>query len=81
LSSYWIDYGWTKSSISAGTSPALGGDSGGNAFGSNGWFPGGGAFYSYSMSPELTFGVALDRQFRRRDVEQGMPPPGRCRHP
>jgi len=46
----------------AGTSPALGADSGGNAFGPNGWFLGGG-FYSHSISPELKVGVALTGNF------------------
>jgi long-chain fatty acid transport protein len=68
LGSGQLDYGWTKFSISPGTSPALGIDDGDNAFGSNGWFLGGGAFFSYSVSRDLkvgfgftgNFGAALD---------------------
>ncbi len=68
LGSGQLDYGWTKFSISPGTSPALGIDDGGNAFGSDGWFLGGGAFLSYSVSRDLkvgfgftgNFGAALD---------------------
>jgi long-chain fatty acid transport protein len=58
-----LDYGRTKFSIGSGTSPALGSDSGGNAFGSDGWFPGGGGFFSYSMSPALKLGVAMTGNF------------------
>ncbi len=54
-----LDYGWTNFSISPGTSPGLGADDGGNAFGSNGWFLGGGAFFSYSVSPEFKLGFAF----------------------
>ncbi len=59
LGSGQLDYGWTKFSISPGTSPALGTDDGGNAFGSDGWFLGGGAFFSYSVSPDLKVGFAF----------------------
>ena len=58
-----LDYGRTNFGIGSGTSPALGTDSGGNAFGSNGWFPGGGAFLSYSVSPELKLGFAMSGNF------------------
>ncbi len=68
LASGQLDYGWTKFSIGPGTSAALGTDDGGNAFGSDGWFLGGGAFFSYSVSRDLkvgfgftgNFGAALD---------------------
>ncbi|MFZ0256348.1 MAG: outer membrane protein transport protein [Gammaproteobacteria bacterium] len=58
-----LDYGWTEFSIGAGTSPALGSGDGGNAFGSDGWFFGGGGFLSYSVSPELKVGFALTGNF------------------
>jgi long-chain fatty acid transport protein len=59
LASGQVDYGWTTFSISPGTSPALGTDDGGNAFGSDGWFLGGGLFFSYSVSPDLKVGFAF----------------------
>jgi len=59
LGSGQLDYGWTKFSIGPGTSAALGTEDGGNAFGSDGWFLGGGAFFSYSVSPELKVGFAF----------------------
>ena len=52
-------WGNTKFSIGSGTSPALGSGDGGHAVGSNGWFPGGGGFFSYSVSPDLKLGFAL----------------------
>ena len=52
-------WGNTKFSIGPGTTPALGTDDGGYVVGSNGWFPGGGAFLSYSLSPDLKLGFAL----------------------
>ena len=58
-----LDYGWTKFSIGSGTSPALGSDDGGNAFGSDGWFLGGGGFFSYSVSPKLKLGLAMTGNF------------------
>ena len=63
LASGQLDYGRTKFSIGAGTTPALGGNSGGNAFGSDGWFLGGGGFYSYSVSPDLKLGFAATGNF------------------
>jgi long-chain fatty acid transport protein len=63
LASGQLDYGRTEFGIGLGTSPALGGDTGGNAFGSNGWFLGGGGFYSHSISPELKVGFALTGNF------------------
>lgn len=63
LASGQLDYGWTKFSIGSGTSPELGGNNGGNAFGLDGWFPGGGGFLSYSVSPTLKLGFALTGNF------------------
>ena len=54
-----------KFSIGSGTSPELGKDDGGHIVGQNGWFLGGGPFYSYSVSPDLKLGFALTGQFRR----------------
>ena len=48
-------YGDLGFSIGQGTSPALGTNSGGNPIG---WFPGGGGFISYSVSPDLKLGFA-----------------------
>jgi long-chain fatty acid transport protein len=53
----------TEFSIGSGTSPALGGNDGGYAVGSDGWFPGGGGFLSYSVSPDLKLGFALAGNF------------------
>jgi long-chain fatty acid transport protein len=53
----------TEFSIDSGTSPELGGEDGGRVLGSDGWFPGGGAFLSYGVSPELELGVALTGNF------------------
>ena len=58
-----LDYGNMEFSIGPGTSSALGGDNGGHAFGSDGWFLGGGGFLSYSVSPELKLGFALTGNF------------------
>lgn len=52
-------WGNTKFSIDSGTSPELGGEDGGYAVGLDGWFPGGGGFFSYSVSPDLKLGFAL----------------------
>ncbi|MEF8721341.1 outer membrane protein transport protein [Candidatus Accumulibacter sp. ACC012] len=56
-------WGNTKFSADTGTSPGLGGDNGGYAVGSNGWFPGGGGFLSYSVSPDLKLGFAVTGNF------------------
>ena len=56
-------WGNTRFSIGSGTSPRLGNEDGGYAIGSDGWFPGGGGFLSYSMSPDLKLGVALTGNF------------------
>jgi long-chain fatty acid transport protein len=53
-------YGDLKFSIGPGTSPQLGTGDGGNPVG---WFPGGGAFFSYSVSPELKVGFAMTGNF------------------
>jgi long-chain fatty acid transport protein len=58
-----IDYGRAKFSIGSGTSPTLGTGDGGNAFGSDGWFPGGGGFFSYSVSHALKLGFAMTGNF------------------
>jgi long-chain fatty acid transport protein len=58
-----LDYGWTKFSIGSGTSSALGTDGGGDAFGSDGWFLGGGGFFSHSVSRDLKFGFAMTGNF------------------
>jgi len=51
------DYGF---SIKQDTSPELGTGDGGNPIG---WFPGGGAFMSFSASPDLKFGLAMTGNF------------------
>mgnify|MGYP001168656980 CR=1 FL=1 len=53
-------YGDVGFNIGQGTSPGLGGGDGGNPVG---WFPGGGAFYSYSVSPDLKVGFAATGNF------------------
>jgi long-chain fatty acid transport protein len=53
-------YGDLKFSIGPGTSPQLGTNDGGNPVG---WFPGGGAFFSYSISPDLKLGFAMTGNF------------------
>lgn len=53
----------TAFSIGSGTTPRLGSDDGGRVVGSDGWFPGGGAFLSYSVSPDLKLGFALAGNF------------------
>jgi long-chain fatty acid transport protein len=53
----------TKFAVDSGTSPALGRGDGGYAFGSNGWFIGGGPYLSYSLSPDLKVGFALTGNF------------------
>lgn len=47
-------------SIGDGTSAALGNKSGGNPVG---WFPGGGLFYTHSLSPDLKLGLAVTGNF------------------
>lgn len=56
-------WGDVKFSGGSGTSPALGSGDGGYTVGRNGWFLGGGAFASYSASPDLKLGVAMTGNF------------------
>ena len=56
-------WGNTNFSVGSGTSPALGGEDGGYAVGSDGWFLGGGGFFSYSVSPRLKLGFATTGNF------------------
>mgnify|MGYP001244485317 CR=1 FL=1 len=61
-------YSNLKFSVGSGTDtrPApfgLGSQDGGRAVGSNGWFPGGGLFYSYSVSRDLKIGIAATGNF------------------
>ncbi len=56
----WVN---TKFSVGSGTSPGLGSGDGGYAVGSDGWLPGGGGFFSYSVSPDLKLGFALTGNF------------------
>ena len=58
-----IDYSNLEFSPGAGTSPGLGSDDGGRVFGSDGWFLGGGGFFSYSVSPDLKLGFAMTGNF------------------
>ena len=53
-------YGDVNFSIGSGTSPELGTNDGGNAVD---WFPGGGGFLSYSLSPDLKLGFAMAGNF------------------
>ena len=63
LGSGQIDYGNLEFSSGSGTSRDLGSDDGGKAFGSDGWFLGGGGFFSYSVSPDLKLGIAMTGNF------------------
>ncbi len=47
-------------SVDPGTTPALGTGDGGNPVG---WFPGGGLFYSHSVSPDVKLGLAITGNF------------------
>ena len=58
-----IDYSNLTFSPGAGTSPGLGSDDGGKAFGSDGLFFGGGGYFSYSLSPDLKVGFAMTGNF------------------
>ncbi|MGA8050135.1 MAG: outer membrane protein transport protein [Burkholderiales bacterium] len=53
----YAGYGFSTGS---GTSPALGTNDGGMPVG---WFPGGGVYYSYSLSPDLKLGFAATGNF------------------
>lgn len=52
-----------KFSPGSGTSSALGSKDGGHAAGFSGWFPGGGMFYSHSVSRDFKIGVAATGNF------------------
>lgn len=52
-----------KFSIDPSTSSALGSGDGGHAGGKSGFFPGGGLFISYSLSPDLKLGFASTGNF------------------
>jgi len=58
-----LDYANMGMSLDGATSPGLGNDDGGKAFGANGWFLGGGSFYSHSLSEDLKLGVAVTGNF------------------
>jgi long-chain fatty acid transport protein len=53
----------TKFSIGSETSPALGSDNGGYMTGSNGFFLGGGAFGTYTVSPDIKLGFGMTGNF------------------
>lgn len=53
-------YGDLGLSLGSPTSPELGQNDGGNPIG---WFPGGGLYYSYSVSPDLKLGFASTGNF------------------
>ena len=53
-------YGDLGFSVGQGTTPALGGNAGGNPVG---WLPGGGLFYAHSVSPDLKIGLAITGNF------------------
>jgi long-chain fatty acid transport protein len=63
LASAQLMWANTRFSIDSDTSPTLGNGDGGYTIGQNGWFPGGGAFTSYSVSPDLKLGFALTGNF------------------
>jgi long-chain fatty acid transport protein len=56
---------WLNSefSIDAETSPGLGSNDGGRLFGSNGYVPGGSAFLTHRVSPDLAVGFAVAGNF------------------
>jgi len=56
-------WGNVKFSLDSASSPALGTGGSGYVIGENGWFLGGGPFYSYSVSPDLKLGFALTGNF------------------
>ena len=56
-------YSNLKFSPSSGTSSALGSGNGGHAAGFDGFFPGGGLFYTYSVSRDLKLGFAATGNF------------------
>ena len=56
-------YSNLKFSIDGATTPALGTNDGGHILGKNGFLPGGGFFYSHSVSPDLKVGFASASNF------------------
>ena len=56
----WLN---TQFSVDSDTSPGLGSGDGGRAFGSNGYVPGGGAFLTHRVSPDLALGFAVAGNF------------------
>ena len=50
-------------SIGAGTSPGLGGNDGGRAFGASGFVPGAGAFVAHRLSPDFAVGFSVAGNF------------------
>ncbi len=56
----WLN---TQFAVDGGTSPGLGSGDGGRAFGSNGYVPGGGAFLTHRISPDLALGFSVAGNF------------------
>ena len=56
----WLN---NRFSIGNGTAAALGGNDGGRVFGSDGFVPGGGAFVTHSVSPDLKVGFSVAGNF------------------
>jgi long-chain fatty acid transport protein len=56
-------WGDVRFSRGTGTSPALGDGDGGYTVGQSGWFPGGGLFSTYTVSPDVKLGVAFTGNF------------------
>jgi long-chain fatty acid transport protein len=56
----WLN---TQFSVDGATSPGLGSGDGGRAIGSNGYVPGGGAFLTHRVSPDLALGFAVAGNF------------------
>src|SRR5512137_3006579 len=56
----WLN---TQFAVDGGTSPGLGSGDGGRAFGSNGYVPGGGAFLTHRLSPDLALGFSVAGNF------------------
>lgn len=56
----WLN---NRFSIGDGTSAALGGNDGGRVFGSSGFVPGGGAFVTHSVLPDLKVGFSVAGNF------------------
>jgi long-chain fatty acid transport protein len=56
----WLN---TQFSVDSDTSPGLGSGDGGRAFGSNGYVPGGSAFLTHRVSPDLALGLSVAGNF------------------